>query len=205
MAGRVQRRAHRAGHHRRLARNFNVPREFVERAANGDLPCRSASVLPFSIACCGGFARAEPDDASPRIRTSAASRRWRKRSAATSTRCAPSSASGKWRGDDERYRRLVRAIDISSSSAMRISSSALRRHALDDPHALSPRAHWDGETLSHRTGRRQERSAARRRRRGAVADLFPQHLQPRAAEGEGDAGRDAEEILAEPSGGLAHS
>ena len=34
---------------------------------------------------------------------------------------------------------------------------------------------------------------------------YAQHLQSGAAEGEGDAGRDAEEILAEPAGGLAHS
>ena len=67
------------------------------------------------------------------------------------------------------------------------------------------RAHWDGETLAIRPGRDQARCAGRRRRRGTLAHLFPEHLQSGAAEGEGDAGGDAEEILAEPAGGLAHS
>ena len=44
-------------------------------------------------------------------------------------------------------------------------------------------AHWDGETLSFGPGADKQRSSARRRSRRAVADLLPQHLQPRASEG----------------------
>ena len=66
-------------------------------------------------------------------------------------------------------------------------------------------ADWDGERLAIGPGAAKGDAPARGRHRGAVAHLFREHLQSGAAEGEGHAEGDAEEILAEPSRGLAHS
>ena len=63
-------------------------------------------------------------------------------------------------------------------------------------------AHWDGHAVSFTPGVSQDRGADRRPAGGDLAALLRQHLQSGPAEGEGDAQRDAEEILAEPAGGL---
>jgi len=55
--------------------------------------------------------------------------------------------------------------------------------------------------LDH-AGRSQERSPDPRPAGGNLAALLRQHLQPRPAEGEGDAGGNAEEVPAEPAGGF---
>ena len=64
-------------------------------------------------------------------------------------------------------------------------------------------AHWDGHAVSITPGVSQGRGADRRPAGGNLAALLRQHLQSGAAEGESDAERNAEEILAEPAGGLA--
>ena len=68
---------------------------------------------------------------------------------------------------------------------------------------LTPRRslHWDGETLRFAAGATTADAPARRRDRGLLADLLRQHLQSGPAEGEGDEGGDADEVLAEPSRG----
>ena len=63
-------------------------------------------------------------------------------------------------------------------------------------------AHWDGHAVSITPGVSQVRGADRRPPGGNLAELLRQHLQPGAAEGGGDAERDAEEVLEEPAGGL---
>ena len=64
-------------------------------------------------------------------------------------------------------------------------------------------AHWDGHVVAFYAGGEQSRGALGRPPGGNLAALLRQHLQSGAAEGEGDAKRDAEEILAEPAGGFA--
>ena len=63
-------------------------------------------------------------------------------------------------------------------------------------------AHWDGHAATFTPGGQQGGSAIRRPAGGNMAALLRQHFQSRPVEGEGDADRDAEEILAEPAGGL---
>ena len=63
-------------------------------------------------------------------------------------------------------------------------------------------AHWDGTCRLDHAGGGQDRSADRRPAGGNLAALLRQHLQSGPAEGEGDADRNAKEILAEPAGGL---
>ena len=64
-------------------------------------------------------------------------------------------------------------------------------------------AHWDGHAVVFTPGVAKSRGADRGPAGRNLAALLRQHLQSGAAEGEGDADRDAEEILAEPAGGLA--
>ena len=66
-------------------------------------------------------------------------------------------------------------------------------------------AHWNGNELSFTDGRGQIEGAHRRRSRSALADLLRKHFQSRARQGARDAGRDAEEILAESAGSGADS
>ncbi|EAU44079.1 putative uracil DNA glycosylase protein [Salipiger bermudensis HTCC2601] len=83
------------------------------------------------------------------------------------------------------------------------SCQALRGYGLVDLHARS-----DGAFRRVRDSLRPARGAARaarRRRRGALAHLLPQHLQSRTTQGQRDAGGDAEEILAQPARGAADS
>ena len=85
------------------------------------------------------------------------------------------------------------------------SSSPLHRHALDHPDARMRRL--TGTASACRSA--LERGARRRRLKTAPKrcgrPISAEHLQSGAAQGEGHAGGDAEEILAEPSRGFAHS
>ena len=64
-------------------------------------------------------------------------------------------------------------------------------------------AHWDGHAVSITPGVAQGRGAVRRPARRNLAHLLRQHLQSGAAQDQGDAARDAEEILEESAGSRA--
>ena len=98
-------------------------------------------------------------------------------------------------------RRLVRAGASHRRAGRAVLRQALCRHALVDPDAGPLRALGRPRALVH-AGRQQERGAGRRPAGGNLAALLRQHLQSGAAEGEGDADGDAEEILEEPARGL---
>ena len=66
-------------------------------------------------------------------------------------------------------------------------------------------AHWDGSALSFTAGVDQIAGADGGRGRVALADVLRKYFQPCARESARDAGRDAEEILAESAGGGADS
>ena len=129
------------------------------------------------------------------------------RCAATSTRCAPSCASGRsGDGGAGALCRLVRARShfiVERNAAFFVRRFTGMRWSILTPHAsrrLGRRKAGD------RTRRRQGRCAGRRTMpRSLWRTYFAEHLQSGAAEGEGDAGGDAEEILAQPSRGRAHS
>lgn len=80
---------------------------------------------------------------------------------------------------------------------------AKRFAALVDPDTRSVCALGWPRALVH-VGREQERSTRRRPARGNLAALLRQHLQSGAAESEGNADGDAEEILEEPARGVDH-
>ncbi len=63
-------------------------------------------------------------------------------------------------------------------------------------------AHWDGDAVAITAGVSKAEAPSEDRPRTNLAQLLRQHLQPGTAEGESDANRNAEEILAEPAGGL---
>ena len=63
-------------------------------------------------------------------------------------------------------------------------------------------AHWDGHAVSITPGVSKAEAPTAGPAGGNLAALLRQHLQSGTAEGEGDADGDAEEILAEPAGGL---
>ena len=62
-------------------------------------------------------------------------------------------------------------------------------------------AHWDGHAVAFTPGIGRAEAPSEDRLEEMWLHLLRQHLQSGAAEGEGDAGRDAEEILEEPAGG----
>ena len=63
-------------------------------------------------------------------------------------------------------------------------------------------AHWDGHAVSITPGVAKSEAPTAGPAGGNLAALLRQHLQSGTAEGEGDAERDAAEILAEPAGGF---
>ena len=104
---------------------------------------------------------------------------------------------------DIAFRRLVRARASHRRSHRTVLRQPLRRHALVDPDAGCLRALGRPCRRLH-AGRQPGRGAVGRPAGGNLAALLRQHLQSGPAEGEGDARRDAEEILEEPAGGLDH-
>ncbi len=99
------------------------------------------------------------------------------------------------------FRRLVRAGTSHRRTGRAVLRAPVRRHAVVDPDAGSLRALGRPCRLDH-AGRRQVRGADAGPPGGNLAQLLRVDLQPGAAEGGGDAQRDAEEVLAEPAGGL---
>ena len=63
-------------------------------------------------------------------------------------------------------------------------------------------AHWDGHAVSITPGVAKSEAPTQDRLEETWRRYYASHLQPGAAEGEGDAERDAPEILAEPAGGF---
>src|SRR4029453_4002929 len=98
-------------------------------------------------------------------------------------------------------RRLVRTGASYRRTGRAVLRAPVRRHALVDPDAGSLRALGRPCRLDH-AGRQPIRSAHRRPPGRNLAELLRLDLQPGAAEGGGDAERDAEEVLAEPARGL---
>ena len=203
MAGGARRK--RAYAARAARRNGAQGPAIVRRARRGgDLPCRSGALRLHAPAAVAPFPRAAI--AEHRIGPGRASLRGHGEGGSprhpqdARLRALPAAR----RGAARTLRRLVRARTPHRRAQCRLLRSPLYRHALDHPDA--PRLGRLGRrAVGHRPRGAPRRCAARRRRRGALEDLFRQHLQPGAAEGEGHAGRDAEEILAEPSRGFAHS
>ena len=139
------------------------------------------------------------------IHCSTGSSGWPRRSAATCTRCMPSSASARSSsGRDHALRRLVRARASYRPPHRRLLRAPLRQHALVDPdaRAFDPLGRRNPE---RRPGRDPRRRARRRSARGDVEDLLRVHLQPGPAEGRRDAQGDAEEILEKHAGDRARS
>ncbi len=64
-------------------------------------------------------------------------------------------------------------------------------------------AHWDGSKTIFTEGVSQSEAPSEESLGGSVAQLLRQHLQSRPAQGECHEGRDAGEILAEPSRSVA--
>ncbi len=96
---------------------------------------------------------------------------------------------------------LVRARAPDRGGQRGVLPAPVRRHGLADRDARG-----DGGLPGRGAGAERRGEPAARGggcARGAVADLFREHLQPGAVEGEGDDGGDAEEVLEEPAGGGA--
>ena len=138
-----------------------------------------------------------------RSRCRAGRRRWQRPCTATSTRCTPSSASAKSAASGHRITSPGSSRSITSS---KLAAPFFARRFADMPWSiLTPgylRALGRPCRLLH-ARRQQGRGADRRPSGGNLAALLRQHLQSGPAQGEGDADRDAEEILAEPAGGFA--
>ena len=123
------------GHLPRRGATLNVPRDFVERAGDRRSATPIPSVSRCSTACCGGCAPSRTCSRSRPTPTSAASRRWKSRCAATCTRCAPSCASAGRRRRRRALCRLVRARPFHRRAQRGLLRAPLHRHALDDPDA----------------------------------------------------------------------
>ena len=100
-------------------------------------------------------------------------------------------------------RRLVRAGTSHCRGHRAVLRAALCRHGLVDPDPGHLRA-LGRPCRRLYAGGEQSRSPLGRPLGRNLAALLRQHLQSGPAEGEGDAGRDAQEILAEPAGGFAY-
>ena len=189
---------------RRRTAAFTVPAKFIELARIAILhrdPERFALLYRLLWRLRGNHDLLDDRDRSGRR---AGSRRWPRRCAATSTRCTPSSASARSAREQRvAFRRLVRAGASHRRTGRAVLRAPLRRHALVDPDAGRSARIGTATRVSITPGVSKADAPDGRPARGNLAALLRQHLQSGAAEGEGDADGDAEEILAEPAGGLA--
>ncbi len=139
----------------------------------------------------------EPEaiDDMPPIRCSAGSRRWRRRCAATCTRCTPSCAFARSRRRGPALRRLVRARPPYRPRQCRLLRPPLRDHALVDPdaRALAPLGRRDA------VAKAPARRRPTRRQGDPVEEVWKTYyasiFNPARREDRRDAEGDAEEIL----------
>ena len=109
--------------------------------------------------------------------------------------------------EDDAGERYVAWFEPEHHILRRVSSFFVDRFAAMRWSILTPEGslHWDTANADVRSGGRQEPRAARRRLRGLVAVVLSLDVQSGARQPDGAARRDAEEILAQPAGGAAHS